>query len=140
MTAADPRDPGPRLEVVAGLIEDGQGRLLLGQRLPGSHMAGYWEFPGGKRRAQETPRQALGRELREELGIEVQQATFVTALTHRYPEHEVRLELWRVDRYAGEPVARENQPLRWSRADELLDLPILPADEPLVVTLLAASP
>ena len=127
----------PLLEVVAGLIEDDQGRVLVGQRLPGTHMAGFWEFPGGKRRADESPLQALERELSEELGIRVVSAEFLTELTHRYEERHVRLEVWRVERYDGEPVPREDQPLAWSRPEELLDLPILPADAPLVDALLA---
>lgn len=124
------------LQVVAGLIQDELGRVLVGQRRPGTHMAGFWEFPGGKRRPNESPREALDRELREELGIQVLRATFLSALTHRYPERRVRLELWRVERYQGDPVARERQPLSWSHPDELLGLPILPADEPFVAALL----
>lgn len=123
--------------MVAGVIEDEQGRVLVGQRLPGTHMAGFWEFPGGKRLPEESPRAALDRELREELGIFVLGARFLTVLTHRYPEFQVRLEVWWVERYAGEPVAREDQRLTWSRPEELLTLPILPADEPLVEALLA---
>lgn len=131
--------PTPLLQVVAGLIEDDQGRVLVGQRLPGKHMAGFWELPGGKRRAEESARDALDRELSEELGIQVLSATFLTALTHRYPEHEVRLEVWRVERYEGEPGSCEDQPLAWSRPEQLLDLPILPADAPIVEALLAAN-
>ena len=130
---------GRPLEVVAGLIEDDQGRVLVGQRLPGTHMAGFWEFPGGKRRAKETALEALERELSEELGIQVLSATRLIVLTHRYPEQDVRLEVWRVEGYVGEPAACEDQPLAWSRPDELLDLPLLPADEPVVKTLLAAD-
>ena len=128
--------PTATLQVVAGVIQDELGRVLVGQRRPGTHMAGFWEFPGGKRRPDESPREALDRELHEELGIRVLSATFVSALTHRYPERQVRLELWRVERYQGAPVARERQPLSWSHPGELLGLPILPADEPFVATLL----
>ncbi len=125
------------LEVVAGVIEDDDGRVLVGQRLPGTHMAGFWEFPGGKRRPGESSREALERELREELGIGVLCAEFMLELTHRYPRRHVRLEFWRVERYDGEPLPREEQALVWARPEELLDLPLLPADEPLVDVLLA---
>lgn len=133
------RPTGTFLQVVAGLIQDESGRVLVGQRRPGTHMAGYWEFPGGKCCSGESPRQALDRELREELGIRVLSATFLTTLTHSYPDRRVRLELWRVERYEGDPVSRENQPLSWSLPEELLELPILPADEPFVRSLLAAQ-
>ena len=122
---------------MAGLITDDSGRVLVGRRQPGTHMAGYWEFPGGKRRPGEGPRGALERELREELGIAVLRAEFMAELTHRYPERWVHLELWRVDRFEGDPFAREGQALKWVAPENLLALPLLPADQPLVEALLA---
>ena len=131
-------DPDEKpLEVVAGLIIDGQGRVLVGQRPKGTHMGGYWEFPGGKRQPGEKPRDALERELREELGIGVLHAEFMAELTHRYPERWVRLEFWRVEKFEGKPIARENQDLAWVAPERLMALPLLPADQPLVETLLA---
>ena len=94
-------------------------------------------FRGGKRRRGEQSRDTLARELREELGITVLNADFMAELTHRYPERCVHLELWRVDRFEGEPVAREGQPLAWVAPENLLELPLLPADQPLVEALLA---
>ena len=102
-------------------------------------MEGYWEFPGGKRRPGEGPRGALERELREELGIVVLDAEFMAELTHRYPDRRVRLELWRVDRFKGEPSAREGQALTWAPPENLLALPLLPADRPLAEELLARA-
>ncbi len=122
---------------MAGLIADDSGRVLVGQRRAGTHMAGYWEFPGGKRRPGEGPRGTLERELREELGIAVRGAEFMAELTHRYPDRRVRLELWRVDRFEGEPSAREGQALKWVAPENLLALPLLPADQPLVEALSA---
>ena len=98
-------------------------------------MEGYWEFPGGKRRPGEGPRGALERELRKELGIVVLDAAFMAELTHRYPDRRVHLELWRVDRFEGEPGAREGQALKWVDPENLLALPLLPADQPLVEAL-----
>ena len=123
---------------MAGLITDASGRVLVGRRQAGTHMEGYWEFPGGKRRQGEAPRNALERELREELGIAVLGAEFLAELTHRYPDRCVHLELWRVRRFEGEPRAREGQPLQWVAPENLLALPLLPADRPLVEALLAA--
>ena len=134
---ADPAEQP--LEVVAGLIADGRGRVLVGRRPAGTHMSGYWEFPGGKRRPGEGSRDALARELREELGIGVVRAEFMAELTHRYPERCVHLELWRVERFEGKPVARENQALAWVEPERLMALPLLPADQPLVEMLLAAA-
>jgi len=108
----------------------------VGQRLPGTHMAGFWEFPGGKRHPGESPRRALERELREELGIRVLSADPFTVLHHAYPDRHVRLDVWRVEHYDGEPAGCEDQPLTWARPDELRDLPLLPADEPIVALLM----
>ena len=134
---ATARPPQAQVDVVAGLITDDSGRVLVGQRRAGTHMAGYWEFPGGKRRPGEGPRGALERELREELGIAVRGAEFMAELTHRYPDRRVHLELWRVDRFEGEPSAREGQALKWVAPENLLALPLLPADQPLVEALSA---
>ena len=136
MSSTEPQLTKAPIQVVAGLIEDDQGKVLVGQRLPGTHMAGFWEIPGGKCRSEESSRDALDRELHEELGIRVLSTTFLMTLTHQYPEYNVRLEVWRVEDYEGEVVARENQPLAWALPEELIGLPILPADEPLVEALL----
>ena len=136
---ATSRPPQAQLEVVAGLITDASDRVLVGQRRAGTHMEGYWEFPGGKRRPGESPRGTLERELREELGIAVRGAEFMAELTHRYPDRCVRLEFWRVDRFDGEPIAREGQALKWVAPENLPALPLLPADLPLVEALLGRS-
>ncbi len=122
----------PRIVVVAGVLENAAGRVLITQRPAGKHAAGYWEFPGGKRRPGESARAALARELREELGIHVQQAEPLIDYVHHYPERWVRLQVFRVRRYAGEPQGCEGQPLRWAMLEELLPAGLLPADEPIV--------
>jgi 8-oxo-dGTP diphosphatase len=136
VSSTEPQLTKAPIQVVAGLIEDDQGKVLVGQRLPGTHMAGFWEIPGGKCRSEESSRDALDRELHEELGIRVLSTTFLMTLTHQYPEYNVRLEVWRVEDYEGEVVARENQLLAWVLPEKLIGLPILPADEPLVEALL----
>ncbi len=124
------------LDVVVGLIQDSEGRVLLGRRPHGSHMSGYWELPGGKRNSNESPKETLYRELYEELRIKVLSATFLIVLRHRYPEQVVRLEVWHVERYEGDPIGQDGQTLRWSFPNEFRKLPILPADEPLIDILL----
>ena len=127
----------PEIHVVAGVVRSEDGRVLIARRPPGSHMAGGWEFPGGKVAPGETPRDALGRELREEIGIEVLEAEPLVACRHAYPDRTVFLDVWSVWRYAGEPRALEGQPLRWEAVAALPEVGLLPADEPVIAALLA---
>lgn len=105
---------------------------MIAQRRAGSHMAGWWEFPGGKLEGEESPVQALVRELREELGIEVSAAEPLLAYSHEYPRQIVHLHVLRVTAYRGEPVGLEGQPLRWVPAEQLMEAGLLPADHPIV--------
>ena len=123
------------IHVVAGALVRGD-QVLIAQRPPGKHMAGGWEFPGGKRQADEGSRAALVRELKEELGIEVQASEFVAECVHDYSDRRVQLELWRVTEFMGEPSACEGQPLRWVPLHQLSRADLLPADAPLVKALL----
>ena len=120
------------VDVVVGLIGDSSGRWLVNCRPPGTPLAGSWEFPGGKRQPGEAPLAALKRELDEELGIEVLEAEPVLVLEHDYPDKRVRLDVWLVSRYRGQPTPREGQPLRWVTVAECRELPLLPADGPIV--------
>lgn len=122
----------PELVVAAGVLRDEQGRILLAQRLPGKHLAGTWEFPGGKCEPGENSHDALVRELDEELGIQVQESAPLLSLTHAYPEKTVRLLLREVSLWHGQPYGREDQPLRWARLDEMADLPMPAADRPMI--------
>jgi 8-oxo-dGTP diphosphatase len=123
------------VEVLVGVIQDGQGRFLVNRRRAGTHMAGFWEFPGGKRAPGESRLDALRRELDEELGIEVLEAAPLLQQVHDYPEKRVLLDVWRVLRYAGEPFGRENQELRWVDGPGLERIGLLPADAPIVSAL-----
>ncbi len=129
----------PRIEVVAGILRDAGGRVLIARRRPGQHGAGFWEFPGGKRGPGETATAALDRELDEELGIRVEASESLLALEHDYPDRRVALEFFLVTRFRGEPVAREGQPLRWVAVGELAAAGLLPADEPVVAALVARA-
>lgn len=125
----------PLVRVAAGIIEDAQGRVLIARRPEAAHAGGYWEFPGGKIAAGETPAEGLVRELREELGIVVESASPVTRYRHTYPERVVELHVFRVARYAGEPAPLEGQPLRWVAIAELGSADLLPADRPIIEAL-----
>jgi 8-oxo-dGTP diphosphatase len=123
------------LHVLVGLIRDARGLWLVNQRRPGTDLAGFWEFPGGKRQPDETPLAALRRELDEELGVEVLAAKPWLELVHDYPDKRVLLDVWRVLDYRGEINAREGQALDWVEAGRLAGLPLLPADLPIVAAL-----
>jgi 8-oxo-dGTP diphosphatase len=131
--------PRGAVHVLVGLIAGARGAWLVNQRRPGTHMAGHWEFPGGKLAAGEDRFAALRRELDEELGIEVLEAEPLLELVHDYAEKRVRLDVWRVLRYRGEITAREGQALRWARVDEFAALPLLEADQPIVAALRALA-
>lgn len=123
--------------VVAGALLDSAGRLLIAQRPPGKHMAGGWEFPGGKLAANEAPLDGLIRELREELDIEVLSAQRVIAYTHQYADRAIHLDLWYVTDYLGTPISAEGQPIKWINLDELDEATLLAADAPMVEPLKA---
>lgn len=127
------------VEVAAGVVADNAGRILIAQRPAGKPQAGAWEFPGGKRHADETPLQALRRELAEELGIDVLLARHLLRYEHTGGGRPVRLYVWRVLAWSGAPAGREGQALRWLRVPELLPAGLLQADEPIVAALSSAS-
>lgn len=118
------------LVVVAGVIRDPHGRVLLAQRPEGKHLAGSWEFPGGKLEAGELPAAGLERELDEELGIRVRSSAPLLSLTHAYPEKTVRLLLREVTDWDGEPHSREGQPIAWFALDDMESLTMPAADRP----------
>lgn len=120
------------LHVAAAVIRGVDNRILLAQRPPDKHQGGKWEFPGGKVEAGETPLQALGRELLEELGIRVQTATPLIKVRHVYPERAVLLDVWEVTAFNGEPHGCEGQPVAWFRADALRQLEFPPANYPII--------
>ena len=120
--------------VAACALLDSDGRVLLAQRPVGKPMAGLWEFPGGKVEQGERPEDTLIRELREELGINVNEACLapLTFASHRYPDFYLLMPLFACRRWEGTVSALENQKLAWVRANRLRDYPMPPADVPLV--------
>jgi mutator protein MutT len=117
------------------VLFDRQGRVLIAQRPAGKHLAGSWEFPGGKIEPGETRTGALARELREELGVEIEHPRPLLRLRHTYPYGEVLLDVWVVRRYRGEPRGIDGQALRWCKRGELGDAELLPADRPILAAL-----
>jgi 8-oxo-dGTP diphosphatase len=123
------------LHVVAGVLCDGGGRVLLAQRGAGRHLAGRWEFPGGKRETGESREEALRRELAEEIGVRVRAARPLIAVDWDYPDRRVHLDVWRVQAYDGAPVGREGQALRWVHRGDLHRFELPPADAPVLAAL-----
>lgn len=123
------------LPVVAAIICR-HDRFLLTKRLPGTHMAGRWEFPGGKVEAHETPQDALVRELSEELGILPAAGAEALCVEWQYPMRKVRLTFWWIFDYLGVPTGREGQALQWVSREALSKLQFPEANQPVVSYLL----
>lgn len=119
----------PLLEVVAGVIWR-HGRFLAARRVEGRELGGFWEFPGGKIEPGESPREALSRELAEELGIGVREAAFWQFVEHPAPERGLRIGLhfFQVSSFSGSPCPREGQFLCWLSPGDAAGLAFLPAD------------
>lgn len=128
----------PIVLVSACALLDVDNRILLAQRPEGKSMAGLWEFPGGKVEDGETPEDTLIRELNEELGI----VTWETCLaplsfaSFSYEKFHLLMPLYICRKWDGQPQSKENQQLKWVRANQLRDYPMPPADEPLIPALM----
>ena len=125
------------IEVAAGLIRDERGRYLVTQRRRGSHLAGLWEFPGGKLEPGEAPAAALRRELTEELSATFTVGDLVETVRWEYPDRVVVLHFFDCRLEAGPIVPTENQAMTWVRPDELRDYDFPPADQELIRRLAA---
>lgn len=120
------------LHVVAAVIRGCDGKILLAQRPADKHQGGKWEFPGGKLETGETPQQALGRELHEELGIDATRFQPLVKVRHVYPERAVLLDVWEVAAFAGQPHGREGQLVAWFEIGQLAALEFPPANYPII--------
>jgi 8-oxo-dGTP diphosphatase len=130
-------DSKPVILVVAVALVDADGRVLLAQRPAGKSMAGLWEFPGGKVEPGETPEVALIRELKEELGIDVAEACLApfTFASHTYEAFHLLMPLYVCRRWSGPVQPLLGQALTWKRPVDMADMPMPPADVPLVAML-----
>ena len=127
----------PIVLVAAVALIDTDGRVLLAERPQGKHLAGLWEFPGGKVQPGETPELALIRELAEEIGIDVEASCLApfTFASHTYPDFHLLMPLYVCRKWSGIVTALEGQRLAWARPARLGDYPMPPADKPLVAML-----
>src|SRR2546428_11072170 len=120
----------------AAMILQG-GRYLLTMRKTNVHLSGLWEFPGGKREPGESLEECLRRELREEVGIEITEPVPFQIIRHAYPEKTVELHFFRCSIKDGYPRPLGCDALRWVPPEELTQVPLPPADRPLVDALLS---
>lgn len=122
----------PALEVAAGVIHGENGRILIARRPDHVHQGGLWEFPGGKLEPGETVEEALRRELREELDIEVLESTPLIRIHHTYPDRNILLHVHRVGRFRGQAKGMQGQTVLWVAPEELPDFEFPAANRPIV--------
>ncbi|NOX69302.1 MAG: 8-oxo-dGTP diphosphatase MutT [Gammaproteobacteria bacterium] len=123
--------------MVAGILRDGDARVLIAERLGDRAFVDLWEFPGGKIDAGETPGEALRRELQEELGVEIDSFAHFQRISHDYADRQVLIDFFLVSRWLGEPLGLQGQGIRWIPIDQLQEDMLLAADGPVVRALQA---
>lgn len=117
------------IDVVAAILENKNGELLIAKRKKGKKLAGYWEFPGGKVEKGETPRQTLVRELNEEMNIEIETGEFIGENIHHYdPESTIRLLAYKGIITKGEIELMDHEQYRWVNIKDLKNIRLAPAD------------
>lgn len=125
----------PHYQVTAGLIRH-QDRLLITRRPAGKHLAGLWEFPGGKQEQSETLEECLARELKEELGLEVELGELFMSVEHEYETKFITLHCFYCNLLQGTPDGLEGQETRWVRLEELKEFVFTPPDQRIIEQLL----
>ena len=128
------------VEVAAALIQDEKGRYLITQRRQGSHLAGLWEFPGGKRESGESLEEALRRELTEELSARFAVGERVDTVRWEYPERTIVIHFFRCRLESGTIDPREDQAMAWVAPERLSDFDFPPADRDLIARLRVGPP
>jgi len=129
------QDATPLIQVACGVLVNAQGEVLIAQRPVGKVAAGKWEFPGGKLEPGELARDALVRELEEELGIQVIESDPLIRFRYDYADRSVMLDTHRVTAWRGTPESREGQSFLWRRPEALADLDVLPTVDPILTAL-----
>ena len=129
-----------RVRVVAGILQDDDGRILIADRTRSHSLKDHWEFPGGKVDGDETAEAALKRELVEELGIEISQIRHFRHIEHDYPKLSVAIDFFLVAEWQGTPAGREGQRIRWVDRVTLGGEMLLPADAPVIEALQGLQP
>lgn len=121
------------IHVVGAIIENEKNEIFCALRSPEMSLPNYWEFPGGKIEADETPEQALAREIQEEFNCSIQVGIKVEDTTYEYDKVIVRLETYKAKLVDGQPIALEHADSKWVTRNEITNLEFAPADVPAVV-------
>ena len=131
-----------RVEVVAAIVVDSQHRILMAQRADWQHQGGKWEFPGGKIESGETHMQALARELKEEVDVQIDQQAceLFKAVHHDYSDKQVSLYFYLVKDFSGTAKGLEGQPVMWVNAQTLPQMAIPDANQAIADALLQSWP
>ena len=130
------------IRVAVAVIINGNDQILISRRSAEQHQGNKWEFPGGKVETDESSQEALRREIKEELGIEVQASMHLTDIVHEYKTDDpqqsktVKLEVFEVREWLGEPKGMEGQPMRWVKREELASLEFPKANKAIIELLL----
>ncbi len=111
------------MHVAVGIIQNALGEILISERPKNKYKGGLWEFPGGKVESDETAFEALQRELKEELSIDVTSAEQFLQFQHDYTDRVVLLDVWKVTHFSGTPQGREGQLIRWVLSNDLSQYP-----------------
>ena len=127
-----------KLQIAVGIIRNPQGEIFITQRAADAHMANKLEFPGGKIESDETPEQALIRELQEEVGITVTTSSLFDKLEYQFPDRHITLWFFLVESWQGEPWGKEGQPGRWIAQQDLAVDEFPPANAPIIEKLIAS--
>jgi len=128
---------GDYIHVVAAIVwqPECRHRLLISKRQKGKHLQDYWELPGGKLEPGESPRQALDRELREEINIVSVNASRYKQVNHNYDDLNILLDVWEVTSFKRTPMALEGQIIKWVAVDQLAKYRFPAADRPILETI-----
>ncbi|MGE3919814.1 MAG: 8-oxo-dGTP diphosphatase MutT, partial [Gammaproteobacteria bacterium] len=125
------------IHAVGGVIFNVENKILIAKRPLDKYLGGLWEIPGGKIESGETSLEALTRELTEEVGIKIVEAQFWFSTQHRYPDREVKLDVWKVPRFVGKAYGVEGQAVQWVAIEELRDYPIPAGSQEIIEKLLS---
>lgn len=120
------------VHVAVAVIRNENGQVFVTQRPDHVHQGGLWEFPGGKVESGETVLEALEREIKEEIGISIQDAQPLITIPYQYPDKHVLLDVWEVTRYSGDPHGKEGQPCNWVESNDLGQLSFPAANHPII--------
>lgn len=128
----------PVIDAAIGVLADSLGQVLVAQRPPGKICPGKWEFPGGKIEDGETSFDALRREMKEELGVDVLDGRPLVRHVNEFPDRLVNLDVWLINRWTGVAYGVENQPILWVSPEQVLTMDFLPGGDAILPPLMAA--